>query len=161
VIHLLLSLFCCGLWLPIWILHTLFNSASSEPFLCSQCGQRAEKELGRSERQPTPIFKSPKPTPQEVELARRERAVLAGARKVEKLKNAADSKKQFSSFAVLAFINEMKVLPFQIDRALRFIAGEGNDIIFWFLRIVTVLLATGFFIGVVWAGFTFFLNRLP
>jgi hypothetical protein len=37
VLHLLLSLFCCGWWVFVWILLTL--SASSNPWRCSRCGR--------------------------------------------------------------------------------------------------------------------------
>jgi len=45
--------------------------------------------------------------------------------------------------AMAASAAELKALPGQIDYLLRRMAGEGNDILFWFLRVVTVLLVTG------------------
>ena len=41
VAHLLATLFLCGLWLPIWILHGMLTSGE-EPFLCQFCGTDAE-----------------------------------------------------------------------------------------------------------------------
>jgi len=38
ILHLLLSLFLCGLWLPIWIILSIVNS-TPPPFRCSRCGQ--------------------------------------------------------------------------------------------------------------------------
>ena len=39
VAHLLVSIFLCGLWLPIWIIHTLVDSlAPGEPWRCQNCG---------------------------------------------------------------------------------------------------------------------------
>lgn len=36
VLHLLLSLISCGIWIPIWML-----ASSASDFRCSQCGSRA------------------------------------------------------------------------------------------------------------------------
>lgn len=38
VLHAIATLFLCGLWLPIWIIHSL--TAKVEPWRCSQCGQQ-------------------------------------------------------------------------------------------------------------------------
>jgi len=46
LIHLLVTLFLCGFWLPIWLLHAAVNCGSSEPFLCTTCGQRLETGRG-------------------------------------------------------------------------------------------------------------------
>ncbi len=38
IVHALVSLFLCGLWIPVWIIVTL--NASTAPYFCSQCGLR-------------------------------------------------------------------------------------------------------------------------
>jgi len=39
VLHLLVSVFLCGLWLPVWFAHTLLNEiAPGEPWRCQNCG---------------------------------------------------------------------------------------------------------------------------
>jgi hypothetical protein len=58
-----------------------------------------------------------------------------------------------------AAIEELKRLPGRTDRVLRTIAGEGNEILFWFLRIATVLLTVGFAIGIL-AGIVSVLSSL-
>jgi hypothetical protein len=37
VLHLVVTLFLCGLWLPVWILHSI-ASGSGEPWRCTGCG---------------------------------------------------------------------------------------------------------------------------
>ena len=47
LIHLIITIFLCGLWLPIWILHTLSNSlGSTASFLCGDCGQKTGQRTG-------------------------------------------------------------------------------------------------------------------
>lgn len=36
ILHLLLSLFLCGLWFPVWLIIAL--DADNKPFFCSACG---------------------------------------------------------------------------------------------------------------------------
>lgn len=43
LVHALVSLFLCGLWLPVWLL----VSMGSKPWLCSQCGT-PQKPAGNS-----------------------------------------------------------------------------------------------------------------
>ena len=39
VLHLLITIFLCGLWLPVWIIHALVDSLSpGEPWRCQNCG---------------------------------------------------------------------------------------------------------------------------
>jgi len=39
VLHLLISVFLCGLWLPVWLAHTLIDAlAPGEPWRCQNCG---------------------------------------------------------------------------------------------------------------------------
>lgn len=40
--HLLATIFLCGFWLPIWILHILIDTiAGKPPYLCQRCGEPA------------------------------------------------------------------------------------------------------------------------
>jgi hypothetical protein len=39
VLHLLVTLFLCGFWLPVWIAHSVLRSVSGgEPWRCNRCG---------------------------------------------------------------------------------------------------------------------------
>ena len=46
LVHALVSLFLCGLWLPIWILAAAANG--SEPYRCVQCGSKASGSSARA-----------------------------------------------------------------------------------------------------------------
>ena len=46
LLHLLVTLFSCSFWTPIWLLHTAVNIGSGEPFLCQTCGQRLRASFG-------------------------------------------------------------------------------------------------------------------
>lgn len=40
IFHLLMTVFLCGLWFPVWILHIIITAlAEEEPYRCTQCGQ--------------------------------------------------------------------------------------------------------------------------
>lgn len=44
LVHALVSLFLCGLWIPVWLL----VSIGSRPWLCSQCGSKVKVPLPAS-----------------------------------------------------------------------------------------------------------------
>src|SRR5215213_8655634 len=65
VIHLLVTLFLCGLWIPIWILIAI--DAGNKPFFCSQCGYSGTPRMlrnpyGNQYRQAQQIRKPSEPT---------------------------------------------------------------------------------------------------
>jgi len=38
ILHLLVSVFLCGLWIPVWILLAVMEGYKQYPFRCSRCG---------------------------------------------------------------------------------------------------------------------------
>lgn len=44
MLHLLISVFLCGLWIPVWVILTIIseNAGRGVPFRCSTCGQAAQ-----------------------------------------------------------------------------------------------------------------------
>ena len=52
VMHLLITIFLCILWLPFWIAFTLLANASNTPFRCADCGHEVspgDMEIGEIE----------------------------------------------------------------------------------------------------------------
>lgn len=140
VLHLLLTLFCCSMWLPIWLLIAIVNSLENPPYLCTQCGQT----VGRLTPEQLCAMA------QQAAIEHQRIADATAKARAEGREHRAELYSQVGTgmkTGVAATIEELKRLPGRTDRVLRIVAGEGNDIIFWFLRIATVTLTVGLAIG--------------
>lgn len=134
ILHLLLTIFLCGFWFPIWILDIITNSfeQSSEPYRCTNCG--------RAENEPTQA--------QKVKIAHdAERASAERAERIGKVAHGmgamVGSSARGTAWLSSVTAKELIALPRRIDSALRKIAGEGNVIVYRFLQILSVLFYAG------------------
>lgn len=139
VLHLLLTFLLCTLWLPIWLLIVIVNSLEKPRFSCTQCGQPAGQL-----------------TPEQQAPMSRQTAAARQRVAAETARSRAESQERRAEFCAAAAarlssagsatISELKRLPGRTDRVLRVIAGDGNDILLWFLRVLTFL-AVGLGVG--------------
>ncbi len=141
VLYLLLSVFCCfPIWVPVWLIHVIVNSLSaSEPYRCTVCGQSAG--------QLTP----------EQETARRAGIARDKAeRRAAAAQNRAAAKERFRDWlaslkpAWNAAWAQIQALPRRVDVILKTLAGEGNEIIHWFLRVVAVAATLTLLVALAW-----------
>lgn len=146
VLHLLLTLFCCGLWLPIWILDALITSMSdsSEPFLCSLCGQRAGTITAEQRAQQQLLDRK-------AASARAERRAATRVTISRSVKFGFEDATAWLSDTTSVAWASLCELPAQTNRVLKFVAGKGNDIVFRFLQVLTVLVLIGAFAGIAFA----------
>lgn len=130
ILHLLLTIFCCGVWLPIWMLIIVVSWLEKTYFICAQCGQAAG------------------------DLTYEQRADISQQKKIDRQQAY---KRQVEAYAnlgahlksgVVVAIEELKKLPRRTDRVLLTIAGEKNDILLWFFRIIAFIVAASLIIGV-------------
>ncbi|HVA50155.1 MAG TPA: hypothetical protein VNH11_27565 [Pirellulales bacterium] len=134
ILHLLISLFLCGLWLPIWILMALgqSNRNARAPWVCQACGSvwfdpdaEAVAEARRERRR------------QQLRQAGR----LAARGSLSASKATANAVTSLTAAGVEGGIRLARAapkLPGSIDRGLRRAAGEGNTILHYFFRLLTV-----------------------
>jgi hypothetical protein len=138
VLYLLLTLFCCGLVLPIWILHAIIAAmGKGPPFLCQVCGQPAGQRTPEQE------------AAWHAALAR-DRAMREQQRAAEKAQRAASLRETLARWrgsaerAGVAMVAGLRGLPGQTNRVLLAMAGgEENMIVYRFLQV----LVGGLFFG--------------
>lgn len=147
VLHLLLTLFCCGFWFPIWMLHWLLNSISSVPYRCNMCGQQAGQRAPEVIIHPVAPMRaaaaperssSPPPISDAVARAAGQttRAVAIGLAQAGR-----------------ALWQQLNCLPGDINAVLKILAGEGNDLVHRFLQVLFVIVLACSIIG---AGYTLY-----
>lgn len=140
ILHLLLSLFCCGWWIPIWILLIILNGFEHSAFLCTICGQTAGQL-----------------TAEQVAAAAMKRQLAKQSRRAEFGKLVDSTGLHLGQtcirlfgivrVGIIATTREVVQMPRRIDMVLRVVSGEGNDILFWFLRIATIATVLSVVIG--------------
>ena len=131
VLHLLLTLLTCSVWLVVWLLHILANSSEQPTFLCSRCGQ-AERQ------KPKPARPPPRPlTAEEIALE----AERQQARREIRRRRLAEVKTR---------IVWIWLLPVTLDALLRQAVGEENDLIYRFLQCLIVIASLGILILGIW-----------
>ncbi len=151
VLYLLLSLFLCGLFVPVWIVHAIVHSfAGAGPFLCTQCGQAAgtltpEQMRAQAERRREAHLK---------ELQTKKKA-LRECQINDKLESITQQSRRKARAEALVsmgkkIVHDAARLPSQIDRLLRATAGEGNDILYYFLQLVAIVIIAAGAIGLAW-----------
>jgi len=121
--------------------------------MCSICGQRegsVPPEVRQAWREAKAEERESRRTAKEERRRQRAEEWEAGAddreRRREELKAATKA-------TAVTIVEQLKQLPGQVDRALRFISGEGNDIVLWFARVVTVVVCAAIpmvVLGVLW-----------
>ena len=125
VFHLLATLFLCGLWLPIWIIHCIANTLGAQPpFLCTQCGQAAGQ-----------------PTPQQARQLQMQRdALLASRARSYREKAAATAiRRRERRRKVLGWMKRVLVETALGYRDLmRRTAGDA-EYVYWFLWVLTAI----------------------
>ncbi len=143
VLHLLLTLLCCLLWFPIWILIAIVNSMDASQYLCTACGQPAGVLTHE----------------QHAQLAHQqamERKAQAASVASQRQEAKAQRDEMVSSLwtKLSAFANascvEIKALPARVDAFLVKSMGDEFLIMLWFLRIVIVSVTLGFVVGIMW-----------
>jgi len=139
VLHLLLTIFCCGWWLPIWILLILVHNPRRDPWRCSVCGQQAGV-LTPEQQRSLVIQKA------------QERAVKAEQRQATKEVRSQQRRELFAAMASQArsAFQQIKRVPGQIDVGLRLMAGEGNTILYRFLEIAAAAVILGLTAGAIY-----------
>lgn len=147
VLHLLVTLFCCFTWLPVWILLALLHQSTPDPFRCQACGQvagklteeqlaflAAEKERWRAERR----------------ARRRQRRAEQWAQLVQAFVAWRARIVAFARNAWAATLSFVRWAPGAIDRLCRRTAGEGNTLIYRFLQVLAVVLPIALILGCLW-----------
>lgn len=152
ILHLLVTVFLIGLWLPFWFVCAISHNKYRGPFRCAHCGhalgtpsasQQAVIDLRQGERDHEADEQS---------RARQER--LSEARKAA-----------WARFVLFARVNARmlwvaaKRLPGRIDRVLQSLAGEGNVILYRFFEVVFVLGLLGVF-AAAWVSFSLWMWTL-
>ena len=161
VIHLLLFLFCCGLWLPVWMLITVVSAFERKPpFLCTICGQPAGEltieqvsELNHER------------AIQRIERRARNAAAMRklGGATAQGMSSVAATSDSFLralpgllSQTYFLASRQLKELPGRTDNVLKMIIGEENDILLWFWRIAVISCFVGLFAFVIFSLFRMF-----
>lgn len=88
-------------------------------------------------------------TQAEVAQRRQEKEQQRQIRK-EKMAEVTTTAKQSLASAIDASFREARTLPRRVDHLLHTVSGEENDILFWFLRIVTVTILVGVLFLMAW-----------
>lgn len=135
ILHLLLFLFCCGLWLPIWFLAALFHDEHPEPFRCTRCGQIAGTETLQQQAVRVEAKGQAKHTAMIDAAVRQERK----RRAQEPIRRLQAEKWRATKAKIRAFIRRA---PSRTDTMLKMAAGTENDILLWFFRAVVVAAIT-------------------
>ena len=124
ILHLIVSLFCCGCWLPVWLL-----LAITEPtrwYRCTVCGQIMGK-----------------PSPQELQMSEQERqrviaanrrdAEARAAKRSEAIGAAADGAKRGIASVATAALGAAKTAVSQVDSVVLRLSGD-DPFMAWFFR---------------------------
>lgn len=106
--HLVVVLLCCGLWLPIWILLSLFPK--TYPWLCASCGQ----ELGA-------------PTPDEAAAAARVRDERKAERRQKRAETLSAAGGTFAT-AAQAAADRVRRLVGRVDAGFLAFAGHARGL---------------------------------
>ncbi len=109
VLHLLLCLVCCLAWMPVWLLITILHSIENAAFLCSRCGQAAGQR-----------------TAEQLAFSNAHLAIAQDVRRAER----SESRERM--------VESLRRLPGTVDRQLKRMVGEENEILHGFVRIVAV-----------------------
>lgn len=131
LLYLLLSLTCCFVGLPLWILHTIISALGGDPpFLCQVCGQSAGV-----------------PTPEQAAAAHaamlQEEVIRQHQAKIDGIERSARVR-EYASRAFTSLAGGVKQLPTQTNRVLLAMAGgPENMIVFRFLQVLTLALFVG------------------
>jgi hypothetical protein len=138
VLYLLLTVFCCGLALPIWLLHSIVAGFSKgPPFLCQECGQTAGQRTPEQEAAWHAALQRDKAfLSQQAAAARAARAAGFSA--------AMSRATEYTRTATVSLVAGVKNLPGQTNRLLQVVAGEENTIVYRFLQVavLSLMLAT-------------------
>lgn len=131
--HLVITLFLCGLWLPVWLLSSLSISASnaSIPFRCNTCGRAYSVMDSQAIRDTAAAIRSGSASG----------AVLLASLLGSLLRNAtyyANVAADKMHRTMVAASPLIKTLPSRTDASLAKIAGDGNVIVHQFLRVLAV-----------------------
>lgn len=137
VLHLLVTLLCCGAWLPVWGVVTLAGPRRS-PYRCAVCGQR------RGELMAAPRPKGPGAVKRVVTVSR---ACRVGAGSAAAVIRRGWPRVQAAGRSAGRGAAR---LPAWYDRALVRLAGDGNEIVLWFLRVAIPGLLTAGLLFVAW-----------
>jgi len=134
VVHVLLSIVSCGFWLPVWALDVMLNWFRVTPYRCNVCGQKLgvetpEQKAERARRlgeEARRLLEVAKPRLDRTESEARGTFLPGDPGKIGR--------------ALEAFRGQIHDFFKDIDDLLKDMAGEGNDLIHVFLRIVGVAL---------------------
>lgn len=141
ILHLLITLFCCGVWLPVWLCLIVFGGRAGS-WRCVFCGSVGGTSAPPAVASTSDWPAAPPPLPGEV----LERIPLHRA-KPSRLAAAVET-------WGLWVWRGLRSLPGRADRGLARISGEGNDLIYRFLEIMAVsILITGLLFLVWWLVF--------
>ena len=127
ILHLLLSLFLCCLWLPVWLFVAIVTVFSNEQiqFRCTHCGALQKRQRASAFAR----IATSQPVQQSQELE-------------EEAEDGID------------VLQSLAALPGNVDSLLKRIAGEENDIVHGFLRVLFVVALVALFAWAVWLGAT-------
>ena len=129
ILHLLVSALLCGCWLPVWALAAIAHNPRRDQWRCTLCGQRAG-EFTPQQQLSLHVEHLQLERQRDIELVLRdEQKHLAHEQRREHFEQAAST-----------FRQQVRELPWVVDRACRTIAGEDNDIIYHFLQTIVVIL---------------------
>ncbi|KKN79804.1 hypothetical protein LCGC14_0336590 [marine sediment metagenome] len=145
ILHLLLSAFLCGAWIPFWLLLSASHNKYPEPFRCTQCGHVPGHLPGAITMKQHAASVAAKRTAKIDASIRREqkrRAQEPWRRMRQERRRATKAK-----LAALA-----RRLPGQVDAAMRAAAGKGNDILYHFFQVALGVVVIG---GAVLACYAF------
>lgn len=135
ILHLLVTILCCGWWAPIWLLKWSAHKNHPEPFRCSRCGQAAGDLTAEQHAASAAASAAAKHTAEIYASVRREQK----RREQEPIRRLRAEKWRATKAKIRAFVRRA---PSRIDAMLRMAAGTENDILFWFFRAVAAAAVT-------------------